>query len=119
MEPGHGGNHSIFCVGGTAGDSFTAATCTSAGGVALSPGLVNIGGTAFWTLNFILPKESNRVAVTFAVNLSQGSSGSAGFNYMDLDFYEAPEPSTFLLLGSALASLAAVKFGKAKLNHRS
>ena len=116
MEPGKGtvGITPIFCVGGTASDSFTAATCASAGGVALSPGLVNIAGNGVQTLNFILPKESNRVAVTFAVNLSQGGSGSAGFNYIDLDFYEAPEPSTFLLLGSALAGLFAAKFGKAK-----
>jgi PEP-CTERM motif len=109
----------IFCLGGTATGTFTATTCTGAGGIAVSPGLTNIAGNGVQTLNFILPTLSNRVAVSFAVNLVPGTSGTAGFNYMDLDFSEAPEPSTLILLGSALAALAAAKLGKAKRNHRS
>ena len=108
----------IFCLGGTvtaAGAPITAVSCASAGGTAISHGLVNIAGNGTQTLNFFLPAESNRVAVDFSVNLTAGSSGAAGFNYIDINFDEAPEPSTFILLGSALAGLVAAKYGKSRL----
>lgn len=111
----------IFCLGGTfvptASAQFTAAACSSAGGTPISPGLVNIAGNGIQTLNFVLPMESNRVAVDFSVNLTPGTT-AAGFNYVDLNFDEAPEPSTFLLLGSALTGLCALRMRKAELRSR-
>jgi len=106
----------IFCLGGTASDTFTAASCTGSGGTAVSPGLTNIAGNGTQTLNFLFPQEAGSVAVTFAVNLTAGSSGTAGFDYIDLNFDEvAPEPSTLILLGSALVGLIGVKFAKESL----
>jgi hypothetical protein len=105
----------IFCLGGTATDSFTAASCTSSGGTPYSPGLTSIVGNGTQTLNFLLPSVSNRVAVSFAVNLTAGSAGTAGFNYMDLSFDEAaPEPSTFFLFGAALAVFVGVRAWRAR-----
>jgi hypothetical protein len=98
----------IFCMGGTViatSAPMTAADCTSAGGVAYSPGLTNIVGNGTQTLNFFLPQISTRVAIGFEVDLTAGTT-SAGFSYLDMSFGETtPEPSTFLLLGSALAGL--------------
>jgi len=92
-----------LCAGGT----FVSAVCT--GGTLQTISVTN--GTNFYVLNLGAQYTQIGIENSFTLNGSTGASGGnrAFITSFSDDFEETPEPSTFVLLGSALAAVGLLR----------
>jgi hypothetical protein len=95
----------LACVGTTTAPAATFTTCPNGTAETITDTITNTSTTAALTgtLNFFLgiPAGSSVVSVDDTIVLNSNFNGAASFTGFDQDF-ESPEPSTFILLGSAL-----------------
>ncbi len=104
------------CVGATSAPTASFTTCAATGGTleASTQTITNSSTTASITgnLNFFLPllasPSSGVIAVNDAITIVSNSNAPASFTGFQEDF-ESPEPSTFIMLGSALAGLGLLR----------
>ncbi len=98
------------CVGASSAPVAAFTTCTALGGTYESSSTTITNTTATnitgGTLNFYLalPSTTSVLAVDNTISLVSNTNGAASFTGFQEDF-ETPEPSTFIMLGSALAGL--------------
>jgi hypothetical protein len=102
------------CEGATAAPAAAFTTCTAEGGTyhSSTTTITNTSGANITgaTLNFFLalPTDTAVLAVDDTITLVSNFRGQTTFTGFQEDF-ESPEPSTFIMLGSALAGLGLLR----------
>jgi hypothetical protein len=103
----------LACVGTTTAPAATFTACTTGTAETITLTASNATGTAITgaTENFILtlPTATSVISVDDTIKLTSNNNGAASFTGFDEDF-ESPEPSTFVLLGTALAAVGLLRF---------
>jgi hypothetical protein len=94
------------CVGGTA-TGINTTSCPS-GTLVQSP-VINLATAVSQTFGLSFSAPVSYADITTAIKLNGLAITVAGFDGFSEQFDEAPEPSTFVLLGGALASIAALR----------
>jgi PEP-CTERM motif-containing protein len=99
-----------ICEGTAANSQITSAgACTTAGGTAFDQMTLSFTNLTPQTLNVPLTGPQSALDITTEIDLSTTGTNRAGFDAFSERFNESPtvpEPSTFVLLGSALAGIA-------------
>lgn len=108
VETGTSGSLQLFvCQGGTQTGVFTAGSCAGGGTLVSSPVFTLSTGTSNQFM-FGLSANQTYVDVTTVITLTGAGSKFAGFDTFSEEFV-APEPATFVLLGTALASIGCLR----------
>jgi hypothetical protein len=106
------------CLGGTVTGIVTGAgSCTSGTFFATAMTLVTGNSQAFL---ITLPSAQSRIDFTSAIVLAGAGNNYVGFDSIGFSFQEAaPEPSTFVMLGSALIGLGVLGYRRRKSRSQS